>query len=53
MKVRNLFSEAVCKRWLDAGVVASAKIKRKVFVTTTVDNTDEPGHYKLHGTAIF
>lgn len=53
MEVKKLFAEAVCKRWLDDGVIAPANIKRKVFLTTTVDIIDEMGHYKIHGIAIF
>ena len=38
--------------WSDDGVVVPTNIKRRVFVTSAVDNLDESGRYEFHGTAM-
>ncbi|KAF5279415.1 hypothetical protein FQA39_LY05525 [Lamprigera yunnana] len=52
MEVRKQFAQAVCKQWQEDEVIVPTNIKRKVFVTTAVDNIDELSRYELHGTAM-
>ncbi|KAF5283005.1 hypothetical protein FQA39_LY04876 [Lamprigera yunnana] len=52
MEVKKQFTQAVCKRWQQDGVIVPTNIKRKVFMTTLVDDIDESSRYKLHGTAM-
>ena len=52
MDVRKSFAKAVSKRWAEDGVVVPTNMKRRVFVTSAVDNLDESGHCEFHGTTM-
>ncbi|KAF5283985.1 hypothetical protein FQA39_LY17183 [Lamprigera yunnana] len=52
MEVRKQFSQAVCKRWQEYGVIVPINIKRKVFVATVVDNIDESSRHEPQGTVM-
>ena len=52
MDVRRDFTKAVSMQWAADGLVIPTHVMRGIFVTSAVDNIDEPGRYKFHGTAM-
>ena len=50
--MRKNFAKAVSKHWAEDEVVVPTNMKRKVFVTSAVDNLDESGRCEFHGTAM-